>query len=133
VSGVAYQASSKTLSAQLSPFMYSGCIGLAIVAASGAVLLMQSLHGQKIALPSGSLWGWMGLAALAGGTIDIATFLMYRAGAPFTVARTLLGAATAVMVLLLGVAFFKEGIAWQQIVGVVFCVIGFTLMTLYRV
>ncbi|HOO82072.1 MAG TPA: EamA family transporter [Alphaproteobacteria bacterium] len=60
---------------------------------------------------------------------NFGVFLMYKAGAPMSVAMPLTRTSTAILAVLFGVFFFAEKLTLVNMTGVVFAVIGIVLIT----
>ena len=69
----------------------------------------------------------IGLGAL---TIEVGFLLAYRSGWLLSTAGLLVNVAAALVLLVVGLAFFREALTVQQWIGVAACMIGLALLTM---
>ncbi|MDR3601735.1 MAG: EamA family transporter [Desulfosporosinus sp.] len=60
--------------------------------------------------------------------LELGYLLAYRAGWNISVGSLVANIILAIMLIPLGILFFKEGFAFNQIIGVVFCLVGLILI-----
>ncbi|MCQ2249381.1 MAG: EamA family transporter [Treponema sp.] len=60
--------------------------------------------------------------------LEVGFILAYKAGWQMSILQVVQGILLAMILLVVGFIFFKEGITWNKIVGVVVCLAGLTLI-----
>jgi drug/metabolite transporter (DMT)-like permease len=93
------------------------------------LLLWPVYPGGGPRLDSLSRVNWASVAvgvAIVG--IEIGVLLAYRAGLKISLGATLINVAVAVVLIPVGIAFFREGLTPANVVGLVLCVAGLWLL-----
>ena len=127
VATVGYHLVLKVTPAPVNPFLslaVSYLIGATVfitiyAALPGATSLRDSLQVLN--------WTAIGLAVMVVG-LDIGFLLLYRAGFNVSIAQLVTQSAAALLLLLVGVAFFRERLSLANVAGILLCVIGLWLI-----
>jgi multidrug transporter EmrE-like cation transporter len=127
VSTVAYHIVLKLTPAAVNPFL-SLAVTYAVVtvafltvyaAAPGTGALRSSLHALN--------WTALGLA-VAIVALDLGFLMLYRSGFDVSLGQLVTQAAAALLLLLIGVAFFRDRLTAVNIAGILLCVAGLWLV-----
>jgi len=124
---VVYHLSQKAVPGDTAPFVV---VGLAYAVGLATCLAVVFASGTPLGETVRSAWRpavGIGLGAL---TIEVGFLLAYRAGWPLSSAGLLVNVAAALVLLVVGLAFFHEALTVRQWIGVAACVIGLALITL---
>ncbi|GAB5534636.1 MAG: membrane protein [Rubricoccaceae bacterium] len=123
---VLYHLSQKAIPGDAAPYVV---IGLAYAVGLATCVAVVLASGTSIAETLRSAWRpavGVGLGAL---TIEAGFLLAYRAGWPLSSAGLLVNVAAAIVLLVVGLAFFRETLTVQQWIGVAACVVGLVLIS----
>ncbi|MEO0560326.1 MAG: hypothetical protein AAF170_19330 [Bacteroidota bacterium] len=123
---VLYHLSQKSVGGDAAPFVV---VGLAYAVGLATCLAVVLASGTPMGETLRSAWRpavGIGLGALI---IEVGFLLAYRAGWPLSTAGLLVNVAAAVVLLLVGLAFFREALTVQQWIGVAACVVGLILIS----
>jgi multidrug transporter EmrE-like cation transporter len=127
VATVAYHLVLKATPAEVNPFL-----SLAVTYAAVTVLFFaiyvatpgaESLRGALRPLN----WTVLGLAA-AIVLLDLGFLMLYRSGFQVSLGQLVTQSAAALLLLLLGVAFFREKLSLPNVAGILLCVVGLWLV-----
>jgi len=127
VATVGYHLVLKVTPAAVNPFLslavtYAiGSIGFVAIYAAmpGSATLRESLY-----LPNWTALGLAGSVVL----LDVGFLMLYRSGFNVSLGALVTQSAAALLLLLLGVAFFREKLSLVNIGGIVLCVVGLWLI-----
>ena len=122
-----YHVSQKNIPAEINPLhatMLAYVAGILVCAAFGIAYagnrsLVASLKGSNWAV-----WG-MGFGAAA---IEVGFMLAYRSGWRLSVTAVAVNVAATLILIPIGLAFFKENLSFRNVVGVLFCLLGLALV-----
>lgn len=123
---VLYHLSQKSVGGDAAPFVV---VGLAYAVGLAACLAVVLASGTPMGETLRSAWRpavGIGLVAL---TIEVGFLLAYRAGWPLSSAGLLVNVAAALVLLVVGLAVFREALTVQQWIGVAACVVGLVLIS----
>jgi len=127
VSTVAYHTVLKLTPASANPFL-SLAVTYVFVTLGFAAVYAVSPGTAPLRTELGYL-NWTALAlGLAVAVLDLAFFMMYRAGFPVSVGQLVTQSAAAILLLLLGVAFFANKLSLANIAGILLCMAGLWLI-----
>lgn len=127
VSTVAYHMVLKLTPAGANPFL-SLTVTYVVVTAGFAVIYAVTPGTASLRTELGHL-NWTALAlGAAVAVLDLAFFMMYRAGFPVSVGQLVTQTAAAILLLLLGVAYFSDKLSLTNIAGILMCVAGLWLI-----
>jgi drug/metabolite transporter (DMT)-like permease len=121
---VLYHLSQKAVPKGLNPF---SAVALAYVVslALSAALALRAESGQAAqALRSPAVWG-IGLAAFI---IEAGYLLLYRAGGAVSTAPVAANACVFLLLIPIGLLWFKEKFTWEMAAGVALCTLGLWLI-----
>lgn len=127
VATVGYHLVLKLTPAAANPFL-SLAVTYAIVTALFAALYaaMPGTAALREALPQLN-WTAVALAATIG-LLDVGFLMLYRAGFNVSLGQLVTQSAAALLLLLLGVAYFRERLSLANIGGILLCVLGLWLI-----
>jgi drug/metabolite transporter (DMT)-like permease len=126
--GVLYHIGQKAVPRQVHPFVaillaYLGgiaCCVVALVLAPPERPWLESLRAANWAV-------WLlGLGAVI---IEIGFLLAYRAGWQISVVSVVVNISVALVLLPIGLVFFRESLSWRMAAGVVCCLVGLYLLS----
>jgi len=127
VSNVIYNVCQKSTPQNVNPF--SALLVTYLVAAVFTFIVSLFYKSDKGFLQSFSDLNWTSVAL--GGAIvglELGYLLAYRVGWDISVGSLVANIILAVMLIPIGILFYKEGFAFNQIIGVVFCMVGLILI-----
>ncbi|MDB5478543.1 MAG: EamA-like transporter family [Alphaproteobacteria bacterium] len=131
VSSVTYQTSAKIFSGKLPIFVYTTIVSLTMLAISLIALGVTYkstdfavLDHKKVLLAC-----WLGFASFM---IEFTFYFLYKNNAPISVARMLILAGSAIILLFVGVVFFKERFNSYQVFGSVLCLLGLYFIIMWK-
>lgn len=127
VSNIVYNVCQKSTPQNVNPF--SALLITYLTAAILTVVASQFYKTDKRFLESFNELNWTSVAL--GVTIvglELGYLLAYRVGWNISVGSLVANIILAIMLIPIGILFFKEGFALNQIIGVVFCVLGLILI-----
>src|SRR5262245_33971765 len=124
---VSYHIVLKLTPAGANPFL-----SLAVTYALGAALFMAvyvALPGNTGLRESLQQLNWTALAlAAAVVALDVGFLMLYRTGFQISLGQLITQSAAALVLLLLGVAYFQEKVSLTNVGGIVLCVVGLWLI-----
>jgi len=127
VSNIIYNVCQKSTPQNVNPF--SALLITYLTAAIVTVVVSQFYKTDKRFLQSFSDLNWTSVAlgvAIVG--LELGYLLAYRAGWNISVGSLVANILLAIMLIPIGILFYKEGFALNQIIGVVFCMVGLILI-----
>jgi len=127
VSNVIYNVCQKSTPQNVNPF--SALLVTYLVAAVFTFIVSLFYKSDKGFLQSFSDLNWTSVAL--GGAIvglELGYLLAYRVGWDISVGSLVANIILAVMLIPIGILLYKEGFAFNQIIGVVFCMVGLILI-----
>jgi len=127
VSNVIYNVCQKSTPQNVNPF--SALLVTYLVAAVFTFIVSLFYKSDKGFLQSFSDLNWTSVAL--GGAIvglELGYLLAYRVGWDISVGSLVANIILAVMLIPIGILFYKEGFAFNQIIGVLFCMVGLILI-----
>ena len=129
LSNTVYQICAKSVPNGMNPFA-----SLTITYVVGAVISLILFFalgkgGNLIAEYQKTNWAPFVLGLCIVG-LEVGFIYAYKAGWGISVAQIVSSAALAVILLLVGYLFYKEGLSWNKILGVLVCIGGLTLINL---
>jgi multidrug transporter EmrE-like cation transporter len=132
VATVAYHVVFKLTPATVNPFL-----SLSVTYALGALLFVGALLVTE-ATPAGVGFDWRGefaqlnwtsiALALAVVSLDIGFLMLYRSGFEVSLGAIVTQTAAGVLLLVVGLAFFREALSLMNVVGIGLCVLGLWLV-----
>lgn len=126
-SNIIYNVCQKSTPQNVNPF--SALLVTYLVAAVFTFIVSLFYKSDKGLLQSFSDLNWTSVA-LGGAVVglELGYLLAYRAGWDISVGSLVANIILAVMLIPIGILFYKEGFAFNQIIGVVFCMVGLILI-----
>lgn len=127
VSNIVYNVCQKSTPQNVNPF--SAMLVTYLTAAILMVIAAQFYRKDKGFFQSFNDLNWTSVAlgaAIVG--LELGYLFAYRAGWNISVGSLVANIILAIMLIPIGVLFFKEGFAFNQIIGVVFCIVGLILI-----
>lgn len=129
VSTVAYHLVLKLTPATANPFL-SLAVTYAVVTVVFVGVYAATPHGAPLRASLQLLnWTALGLAA-AIVLLDLGFLMLYRSGFEVSLGQLVTQSAAALLLLLLGVAFFRERLSLVNVGGILLCVVGLWLINL---
>jgi multidrug transporter EmrE-like cation transporter len=126
-STVAYHVVLKVTPPAASPFL-----SLAVSYAAGSlvfVLLYAAMPGEALLRAGLQALNWTSLAlAAAIVLLDLGFLLLYRSGFDISLGQLITQSAAAMILLAVGVAFFRERLSAANVAGIALCVVGLWLI-----
>jgi multidrug transporter EmrE-like cation transporter len=131
VATVAYHLVLKVTPGAVNPFL-SLAVSYAIVTVA-FVAIYATLPGTTSLRESVQVLNWTAIA-LAGAIVflDLGFLMLYRAGFNVSLGQLVTQSAAALLLLLVGVAFFRDKLSLWNIAGIVLCVVGLWLINFRR-
>lgn len=129
---VIYQVSQKSADQNANPFLVIilayvfGIIGLA-----AAYFIFPREDGAVVPMLKSVVWASLGIGVGAA-IIEIGFLLAYRAGWDVSILPLTVNVASAVLLIGIGLYFFRESLTLQRIIGIVLCLGGLALITLKK-
>ena len=127
VATVAYHLVLKVTPAAVNPFL-----SLAVTYSIGAIAFVAiyvATPGSTAFRESLQLLNWTALGLAASVVfLDIGFLMLYRSGFNVSLGQLVTQSAAALLLLLLGVAFFREKLSLANISGILLCVVGLWLI-----
>lgn len=127
VSNIVYNVCQKSTPQNVNPF--SALLITYITAAILTLIASQFYKSDKGFLQSFNGLNWTSVAlgvAIVG--LELGYLLAYRAGWNISVGSLVANIILALLLIPIGLLFYKEGFALYQIIGVVFCMVGLVLI-----
>ncbi|HEY1096641.1 MAG TPA: EamA family transporter [Alphaproteobacteria bacterium] len=127
VSSVNYQTSMKIFSGRLPIFVYTTIASVSMLVISLIALAMTYKPDDLAALNQKNvlLALWLGIACFM---IEFGFYFLYKNNAPISLARMITLAGSAIILLLIGILFFKERLTLNQIIGMLFSMLGLIMI-----
>ena len=123
---VGYHLFQKSVPGDAAPF---AVVGVAYLAGLVACVAAVVATGAPVAETARAAWKpavGIGVSAFA---IEVGVLLAYRAGWPLSTASLMMNVAVAVVLLVVGLAFFGEALSARQWAGAALCALGLVLLT----
>jgi drug/metabolite transporter (DMT)-like permease len=130
IAGVAYQTTSKSVASQLPVFFMAAVVGLVCFCLSASVLLFQSSSLPSLKEISWSAGIRILLLGVFAWAIEFGYLMLYRAQAPLSISRIVIMSFTGILLLTIGVFYFREEINRYQIAGVFTVLLGLALLSI---
>jgi drug/metabolite transporter (DMT)-like permease len=130
VAGVAYQTTSKSVAAQIPVFLGAAVVGLICFLLRATVLFLQSpsiASLREISFSSSCRLMLLGVFAWA---IEFGYLMLYKSQAPLSFSRVMIMSLTGILLLMIGVVYFKEDISRYQAAGIFSVLLGLALLTI---
>lgn len=129
LSNVIYQVCAKSVPGEMDPF--AALTVTYLVAAVSSVVLYCVLGKKMDLLNEYKKLNWapfvLGIAIVG---LEVGFTYAYRAGWKVSMASLVQGIVLAIALFFVGVIFYKEGITWNKIVGVVVCLVGLVFINI---
>lgn len=127
VSNIVYHVCQRATPQNVNPF--SALLITYLTAAIFTVIVSQFYKTDKRFFQSFNELNWtsVGLGVAIVG-LELGYLLAYRAGWNISVGSLVANIILAIMLIPIGILFFKEGFVLNQIIGVVFCMVGLILI-----
>ena len=126
-SNVFYQIAAKSTPADINPFIavfINYIVGAIVTLLFFFITTKDSSIGEEL---SKANWAPFVLGVSIIG-LEIGSVYMYRVGWNISIGSTVANIAFAVIILIIGVLFYKEAISIKQIAGIAFCLAGLALI-----
>lgn len=127
VSNIVYNVCQKSTPSNVNPF--SALLITYLTAAILTLIASVFYKSEKGFLQSFNELNWTSVAlgvAIVG--LELGYLLAYRAGWNISVGSLVANIILAILLIPIGILFYKEGFALNQIIGVVFCMVGLILI-----
>ena len=127
VSNVVYNISQKSTPQNVNPF--SALLTTYVTAAVLTVIAAQFYKSDKGFTQSFSQLNWTSIVlgvSIVG--LELGYMLAYRAGWNISLGSLVANIILALILIPIGVIFFKEGFDFQKIIGVAFCIVGLIII-----
>jgi multidrug transporter EmrE-like cation transporter len=123
ITSVTYQTSMKIFSGRVPLFLYTAIVGVTmlLISAIGLSLTYKSIDFSVIDQRKIYFSFWLGIATFM---IELSYFYLYKNNAPVSLSRMFILAGSTVVLLLVGVLFFKERINLNQMIGFILSLAG---------
>ncbi len=128
--GVAYQTTSKSVASQMPIFLIAAIVGFMCFTLSSFVLVFQKFSFSSlkdVGISSALKVLVLGLFAWS---IEFGYLMLYKSDAPLSLSRIMIMAATGILLLVIGVLFFREDVSKFQIFGACLVLGGLALLTI---
>lgn len=129
---VIYQVSQKSADQNANPFLVIilayvfGIIGLL-----AAYFVFPRPDGELIPMVKSVAWASLGIGVGAA-IIEIGFLLAYRAGWNVSILPLTVNVASAVLLIAIGLYYFRESLSLQRVIGILLCLGGLALITLRK-
>jgi uncharacterized membrane protein len=122
-----YHISQKSIPKDMNPFLVT--ILAYVVGIVFCVVCAMAYPGRRTLAASLKESNWAVLTlGLAAASIELGFLLAYRAGWRISVAAVATNVAATVMLIPIGIVIFKDHLSLRNIVGLIFCIFGLTLV-----
>ena len=122
-----YHLSQKSVPAEINPFYV---VAIAYVVGIALCLLFAFTYPGKKGLAEtfrASNWAVFALGAAAA-LIELGFLLAYRTGWRISIAAVATNAAAAIVLIPVGLIFFKDQLSLRNVIGLIFCLVGLALV-----
>lgn len=128
--GAAYQTTAKVLSNKLPVFLSTAVIGATVMVLSLFALALSNQPVPALRDVSTKTWLTVLLVATLTFCIEMGYLMLYRSGAPLSLARLVMLAGTALLLLAIGIFAFGEHLSRTQFLGIAAILFGLALLTM---
>lgn len=125
---VAYHLCTKKVDGAINPFLSLAVTYLTAFIASAALVPFAGLTGGWAAQWSRVNWASYGLG-LSIVFLEFGFILAYRTGWTLSTAALYANVAVGLILLPIGILYFAEALAWRQLLGIAFALLGLVLMS----
>ncbi len=127
LSSITYQTSMKIFAGRLPLFVYTGLASITMLLISILALCVtyKSTDFSTVDQKGILFASWLGFA---GFMIELSFYYLYKNNAPLSLARMFILAGSAIILLVVGVIVFKETITLNQMIGLLFTLLGMSLI-----